>query len=138
MLCNILICIKKSRRQTTKHTIIIIILKIFNFWCMRIKSMHLCIICITNCNMKDLIFEFFLPNTFDIYNLSYNSFSIVMKFFLIQLSARTNHFLNLAVWPSNLNLVIFSFESDCFPLVIHIYFDFLSFYSVFFFSLGEL
>ena len=54
-----------------------------------------------------------------------------MKFVLIQLSSRTNHFY-LSVLPSNLKFVTINFYSDCLPLVLYIFVDELSFSSVMF------
>ena len=53
--CNMFTRSKQSKMHITENTSILFILNIFNFWCMRVKIMHLCIIWIDNWNMNDLI-----------------------------------------------------------------------------------
>ena len=105
--------------QTTQNTSIFFILNIFSFWCTRMKIVHFCIINITNWNPKDLILWTLITKYIW-------SIQRIIKLLLycskvcLNLVIRNNRqFLNLAVWPSNLNFVIFIFESDFFPLVIY-------------------
>ena len=132
MLFNMFICSKQRRIQNTQTTSIVVILNIFNLWRMRIKGMHLCILCITNWNMKHLILELSSPRTFGRYNCLQNSFSLVTKSVLIQLSTITNHFLFCSL-TFKLKKIDFHFDSDYFPLVIFLK-RFIFFFSFIYFG----
>ena len=134
MFYNIFIHIKQIRSQTTQTTIIIFILNIFNFWCMRIKSMHLFILFITNWNMKHIFL-----------NQRHLFYTTVPRIpFLLSWNPSWSSYLQEqtifthSAWPSSLNFVIFRLDSDFFHLVLSFFIDDLSFYSVLFFLSGLL
>ena len=119
MFCNIFIWSKQIRIQTTEKTSTILILNVFNFWFMRMKTMHLCMIWIKNWNMKDIIFwNLFIKDIWSI-QLIIENLLFCHEIRLNPVIINSKPFFYLAVWPLDVNLFIFRFESDCFPLVIY-------------------
>ena len=137
MLCNMFIHIKQIRIQITQNTSIIFILNTFNFWCMRIKIMHLCIICITNWNMKHLIFWIIFTK----YIWSIQPFIELLlscNGICLNLVINKNKILIYCSLTIKFKLCRFSFWTRLFTFSNILFFDDLYFYSVycFIFFLG--